>query len=498
MYDKPPPSPLSHGLNPRLCSDEGDVRMPDEVLMHWEEASRDAVTLLPEGPGVAVEGARNPAQACPRERDESQRDWRDRGHDSSGVLAREIDEGKQAAHRVSDGRGWTPTLVGREQDIRAAPEQLGDLRAAAGYRAPGDERDRSSGATAKCALPRFPSPTGCHTGLVYHSRAVKPVDGAESRSGLPTVSVVVPTYKRVTQLETCARALLADPATTEVVVAIDGSGDGSYELATRLGAEDSRVVVFEQSHAGTHAARTVAAQRATGEVVLLVDDDVVAGEGLVTAHALRHREGDHLVVVGYMPVVAADGSSATQALARIYAQEYEAHCREIEADRRLVLLHLWGGNVSLRRVDCLSADIETWNLEHEDQLFGIRCYQAGLIGVFDRSLRAEHRYVREANSFLNSARARGMAKWRLHSLFPELLGELDPDWASAGLPGPVGRLVWWVATPGRSRYVVNPLVLAARAAHRVHFEDAESAAYRLARRVELQLGSRSAASSEPT
>jgi cellulose synthase/poly-beta-1,6-N-acetylglucosamine synthase-like glycosyltransferase len=253
-------------------------------------------------------------------------------------------------------------------------------------------------------------------------------------------------------------------------------------------------VVFEQSHAGTHAARTAAVQRATGEVVLLVDDDVVAGESLVTRHALRHREGDHLVVVGYMPVVAVDGTSITQALARIYAQEYEAHCREIEADRGLVLLHLWGGNVSLRRVDCLSVGVETWNLEHEDQLFGIRCHQAGLIGVFDRSLRAEHRYVREPNSFLNSARARGMARWRLHSLFPELLGELDPKWASAGLPGPVGRLVWWFATPGRSRYVVNPLVLAARAAHRVHFERAESTAYRLARRVELQLGSRSAAS----
>src|ERR1035438_7756586 len=47
----------------------------------WTAAgAREFATLLPEGPGVAVEGARNPAQACPRERDESQRDWRDRGH----------------------------------------------------------------------------------------------------------------------------------------------------------------------------------------------------------------------------------------------------------------------------------------------------------------------------------------------------------------------------------------------------------------------------------
>jgi glycosyltransferase involved in cell wall biosynthesis len=305
----------------------------------------------------------------------------------------------------------------------------------------------------------------------------------------------VPTYQRAAQLEVCVCALLADPATTEVVVAIDGSGDGSYELATRLGAKDSRVVVFEQAHTGTQAARNAAVQRATGEVVFLVDDDVVASEGLVTGHALRHRDSDHLVVVGYMPVVAAVGDSAIQALARIYATEYEAHCREIEADPRLVLLHLWGGNVSLRRVDFLSIEVETWNVEHEDQLFGIRCHQAGLRGVFDCELYAEHRYMRKANSFLSSARARGVAKWQLHTLFPEFLGELDTNWASAGLPGPVGRLVEWVAVPERSPYFVKPVVLAARAAHRVHLDGAESAAYRLARRVELQTGTRLAAAS---
>jgi len=62
----------------------------------------------------------------------------------------------------------------------------------------------------------------------------------------------------------------------------------------------------------------------------------------------------NLVVVGYMPVVAAHGDSANRVLSRIYTHEYETHCDEIEADPRLVLLHLWGGNVSLRRADYIS------------------------------------------------------------------------------------------------------------------------------------------------
>jgi hypothetical protein len=36
--------------------------MPDEVPVHREEASRDAVTQLPEGPGVTVESERDAAQ----------------------------------------------------------------------------------------------------------------------------------------------------------------------------------------------------------------------------------------------------------------------------------------------------------------------------------------------------------------------------------------------------------------------------------------------------
>ena len=230
------------------------------------------------------------------------------------------------------------------------------------------------------------------------------------------------------------RALLADPATTEVVVTVDGSRDESYELATRLGTKDSRVVAFEQAHAGTRAARSAGVKKATGDVVLLMDDDVVAGEHLVTGHALRHRDVDHLVVVGYMPVVATDSDSAIRALSRIYAHEYESHCDEIEADRRLILLHLWGGNVSLRRADYLSidyleADTEAMQVEHEDQYLGVRCHQTGLTGVFDRTLYAEHRHQRDAEGFLRSARIRAMAKWQLHSLFPEFLGVRRAFWS---------------------------------------------------------------------
>ena len=50
------------------------------------------------------------------------------------------------------------------------------------------------------------------------------------------------------------------------------------------------MVAIEQPHAGTRAARTGGVEKATSEVVLFVDDDVMAGEGLVTGHARHHRD----------------------------------------------------------------------------------------------------------------------------------------------------------------------------------------------------------------
>ena len=121
---------------------------------------------------------------------------------------------------------------------------------------------------------------------------------------LPSVSVVVPTYNGVTLLERILRPLSEDPATTEVIVVIDGSRDGSKELVDRLAREDPRLRSVLIENSGDMGARDVGARAATGEIVLFVDDDVLADPGLVSGHARRHAEAGADIVLGYMPVVA--------------------------------------------------------------------------------------------------------------------------------------------------------------------------------------------------
>ncbi len=304
---------------------------------------------------------------------------------------------------------------------------------------------------------------------------------------LPTVSVVIPTYRRAGALEATLRPLLADPATTELIVAVDGDDDGSGAIVTGLAETDTRVRLLTPPHGGQRHALTVGVAAASGDVVLLLDDDVVAHPGLVTGHAGHHRAAERLVVAGYMPCAPSPQGTGVPVLSRIYDAAYESHCAAVEEDPSRLLRQLWGGNVSLRRLDCEAVGFPPWPYAHDDRDFGLRCLRAGLRGTFDRRLRAEHRHDRSARQFLANSRSFGAGLVLLHRVHGDLIGPLDDD--ALGHVYPVLRpAVDWVATPERSHLVTSPLVGLARLAGHVRATAVESAGYRLARRVELRVG----------
>lgn len=227
---------------------------------------------------------------------------------------------------------------------------------------------------------------------------------------LPSVSVVVPTHERRALLPAVVAPLLEDPATHEVIVVVDGSTDGSLELLERLAAEDPRLVPVFIQNSGLPRARDLGVERATASIVLALDDDVVAAPGLVGGHARRQAEHAGRVVVGYMPVEMPASRRPGLGPTVVYAGTYEAVCRAYEEDPGSILRQLWAGNLSLRREDWLarmSRGEDVISGYHEDQDFGLRCLKAGMIGVFDRSLRASHLYRRSLPAFIRDASASG-------------------------------------------------------------------------------------------
>ena len=166
---------------------------------------------------------------------------------------------------------------------------------------------------------------------------------------LPTASVVVPTHGRADLLPTVLAPLLRDPATAEVVAVADGDDD-AYAVLGTLAGRDPRLVPVRTDGVGENGARQAGVDRAGGEVVILLDDDVLARDGLVTGHARAHAARREVVVLGYMPVAEAlrDGPPT-----ELYASWYEEAVERYERDPGSILHNFWAGNASLRREDAL-------------------------------------------------------------------------------------------------------------------------------------------------
>ncbi|WP_254546573.1 glycosyltransferase family 2 protein [Halomarina pelagica] len=94
----------------------------------------------------------------------------------------------------------------------------------------------------------------------------------------PTVSVVVPTYYRNDRLREAIDGALAQRAPVEVIV-VDGSGEAHarpvVEAFDGTGEGDGGEIeyVAQARDEGPHAARSLGAERATGEYVQFLDDD---------------------------------------------------------------------------------------------------------------------------------------------------------------------------------------------------------------------------------
>ena len=265
---------------------------------------------------------------------------------------------------------------------------------------------------------------------------------------LPTTSVVVPTYRRRAGLPRFLEPVLREPA-AEVVVAVDGSRDGSVEWLEERRRTDDRIVVLDLPHRGAGAARQAGLEAATGDVVVLLDDDVIISPGVVEGHARHHLDLEPKLALGYMPNDWRTVSRERRAIAWIYRYWYEVHCERYAEDPEFVLRSLWAGNLSMPREEMLRVGIASLGIARgqDDREFGLRCLKAGVSAVFDRSLHGVHLYDRSMEEFRSDSRLQGESRRLLRELHPDLLGadpqngaQLD-DTVGMGLPAPLRR-VW--------------------------------------------------------
>lgn len=108
----------------------------------------------------------------------------------------------------------------------------------------------------------------------------------------PILSVQLCTYNRRALLGRVLEALFdqdLDPEDYEIILVDDGSTDGSFEEIVAPAHPPCALHVVRQSNAGLAHGRNVGIARARGEIILFMDDDVLATRGLLSAHVRFHR-----------------------------------------------------------------------------------------------------------------------------------------------------------------------------------------------------------------
>jgi GT2 family glycosyltransferase len=120
---------------------------------------------------------------------------------------------------------------------------------------------------------------------------------------MSSLSVVIPTFDRVDRLREALHALSRQVGRCgdfEVIVVSDGSTDDT-DRYLRSSEPPLPVHAISQENQGPAAARNRGVEAATGDLILFIDDDVVAGPHLVESHLQAHeRLGPDVVVLGPM------------------------------------------------------------------------------------------------------------------------------------------------------------------------------------------------------
>ncbi len=88
------------------------------------------------------------------------------------------------------------------------------------------------------------------------------------------LSVIMPVYNEVQNIEEILRRVKATQKAFEIIVVDDGSKDGTREVLARLNGQDNVCVILHEKNRGKGAAVRTGIQAAQGDVILIQDADL--------------------------------------------------------------------------------------------------------------------------------------------------------------------------------------------------------------------------------
>jgi GT2 family glycosyltransferase len=269
----------------------------------------------------------------------------------------------------------------------------------------------------------------------------------------------------------------------EVVVAIDGSTDGTLESVSSLHTTYKLHALYSENR-GNGAACNSAAQHAQNDVFIILGDDQLCTPDLVLAHLRAHERHEHLFVQGFYPVAKEYLKGGASLL---YDHTFRSAMAEAERlQRQGKPWGLWGGNCSLRAEtwrEVGGVDVEQFRgYGCEDLDLGLRVAALGVAFQYEPRACSFHMHECNCRSLARQAYEEGRAEVALsrkhHAAFTSLTvssahRRVDSALLWAGRRGPRAmRAAGAAATAGlwfADRLPFESLqILAARVVRKLH------------------------------
>ena len=257
------------------------------------------------------------------------------------------------------------------------------------------------------------------------------------------LSVVVPTFNRRSILEKTIPALLNQRgvgAEFEVIVVVDGSTDGTLDLLNGLGTAP-RLRIISQRNRGLAAARNRGAEAARGEILLFLDDDMMAGPELAAVHLAEHGSASERVVLGALGLAEGVRRSFLKVGVEAWSRDME---RRLSAPGYRLQFDDWSfGHASIGRALFLRLggfDETFVDYGNEDYELGWRLSQGGVEVRFTVRAVARQIYDKRFPAWLRDLGCVGRADVALARKHPELASSLR---LAGGGTHPLKRLARW-------------------------------------------------------
>ena len=243
----------------------------------------------------------------------------------------------------------------------------------------------------------------------------------------PLMSVVIPTYQRSGSLQRLLAALTRQTLSAsdyEVIVAIDGSADGTLEVVEAFPSSYA-VRAVQQSHRGRAAACNLGIKEATGDIVVILDDDMEPTPGFLTAHYERHRARARVGVLGAVPI---EVHPDTPPVVRYIANKFNNHLERLARPGTVIdIRDFYSGNFSIRRamlIEVAGFDEQFQIYGNEDGDLAARLQQANVQLLYSPEAEARQHYEKDFATLAQDNMAKGRTAVLCASKHPDKVARL--------------------------------------------------------------------------